>query len=416
MTPDPLLPDSAQDRAESADCCTDVDVPPIARALRACLLRALRVATLGLVLVATAACQRAPTTWRRVVADSASGALFAAVEMAGRRAIAVGATNHVHQPPYAGDVLIMQFDLTDGDTIWRRTWGGPGYEQAWRVTLAADGGYYVFGETDSYGAGDRDFFLLEVSGDGHPEWFRTYGTPRREWPFGMLPLRNGDLLLYGRTVSGVGSEDAYAVRVDPLGDVVWEYTDRTPTDVLILDAVETPSGEIILCNSIDQDAGLTALSATGRQLWMRRYALDGWQYGSAIEAAADGYLVAGFAMAENDHADVWLARVSLNGELDWQRTFGDPGSDDYAMSLRRLADGTYLMTGLGRGLPRWKLDAAGNVMEEHRLTDSALYAAGRITVLRDGGVLIPGLRFSVPSTRNTDPVLLRADADGRVEE
>jgi hypothetical protein len=378
--------------------------------------RRTRLAAVALILAAASGCGGRPRTWVRVFEGPSNGALFDAVLTDETHAIAVGATNHVHQPPYSGDALIMKVDIADGSTIWERTWGGSGYEQAWSVVRASDGAFYVFGETDSYGAGDRDFFLLEMSGDGDEQWFRTYGTPKREWPFGLLPLGNGDLLLYGRTESDAGTEDAYALRVNPRGDVVWEYLDRTPTDVLILDALETPTGEIILCNSVDRDAALTALNPDGRRLWTRRYRLDGWQYGSEIEPAHGGYLVAGLAMAENGHADVWLAKTSLNGELEWQRTFGDPESDDYAMSLRRLADGTYLIGGLGRGLPRWKLDASANLVWERRLADSTPYVAGRILVLRDGGFLIPGLRITVANMRDTDPVLMRTDAEGRIIE
>lgn len=358
-----------------------------------------------------------PSTWLRVLEGPSYGALFDAVLTDEHHVIAVGATNHLHVPPYSGDALFVNVDAADGTTVWERTWGGDGYEQAWGIARAADDGYYVFGETDSHGAGDRDFFLLKTSPEGEELWVRTYGTPRREWPFGMLSLANGDLLIYGRTESTGESEDAYALRIDPDGNVVWEYTVRTALDVIILDALETETGQIILCTAVAEDGALTALGPDGRQLWTQRYELDGWQFASAIEAAEDGYLLAGFSMIGNGsrrQADVWLAKTSASGELEWQKSFGEPEFDDYAQSLRRVSDKAYLVGGLGRAMPLWKIDGSGNLLWERRLDDSSVYAAEAIIELHDGGFLVSGLK-SIVGGRSYDAVLLRTDAEGRID-
>jgi len=370
-----------------------------------------------LLIVATiAAGPRISKTWLRVLEGPSYGALFDAVLVDSDYLIAVGATNHLHMAPYSGDALIMKFDVVDGATVWERTWGREGYEQAWGIASAPDGGYYVLGETDSRGAGDRDFFLLKMSAEGEELWARTYGTPAREWPFGLLRLGNGDLLIYGRTESNGEEEEGYALRVDSEGSVVWEYSDHTAEDVLILDALENASGQIILCAAVGEDGALTALDGDGHQVWTQRYDLEGWQFASSIAAEADGYLLAGFAMVDDGsrrQADVWLAKASSSGELEWHKTFGEPGEDDYAQSLRRVSDGTYIVGGLGRGMPLWKVDGSGTVLWEQRLDDSSVYAARTIIELPDGGFVVPGLK-SIVDGRSYDAVLARTDGRGRV--
>ena len=179
------------------------------------------------------------TTWTRTFAGPGYGAFFDVVVTPGRDILAVGATNHLHVPPYSGDALFTRLTL-DGDLLWEETWGGEGYEQAVSVVLGREGGFYVFGETDSYGAGDRDFFLLRLTQDGTEVWFRTYGRVHREWPYGMLRLSNDDLLLFGFTEPLVGSgRSQYAVRVNPNGDIVWEYVGEAVGEELVLDALET---------------------------------------------------------------------------------------------------------------------------------------------------------------------------------
>ena len=377
-----------------------------------------RMTMAPLLIVATiAAGPLIPSTWLRILEGPSYGALLDAVLIDDHYLIGVGASNHLHMPPYSGDALVMKFDVVDGATVWERTWGGSGYEQAWGITPAPDGGYYVLGETDSRGAGNRDFFLLKMSAEGEELWTRTYGTSAREWPFGLLPLSNGDLLIYGRTESNGGDEDAYALRVDPEGSVIWEYGNHTADDVLILDAVEVASGQIILCTAVAEDGALTALGADGRHVWTQRYDLEGWQFASSIAVAADGYLLAGFAMVDDGarrQADVWLAKTSSSGELEWYKTFGEAGDDDYAQSLRRVSDGTYVVGGLGRGMPLWKVDGSGTVLWEQRLNDSSVYAARTIIELPDGGFVVPGLK-SIVEGRSYDAVLARTDARGRID-
>jgi len=163
-----------------------------------------------------------------------------------------------------------------GDVLWEQTWGGDGYEQARSVTPANEGGYYIFGETDSYGAGDRDFFLLKITEDGSQDWFQTFGASHREWPYGMLQLSNGDLLLFGFTESAEGSRNQYAIRVDPDGGVIWEYVGDNPSEEFVLDALETQQGDLILVVGVEEDGKLVKLDADGNLQWSHRYELPGW--------------------------------------------------------------------------------------------------------------------------------------------
>ncbi len=382
-----------------------------------CCVRGRTTLAILLIVATIAAGPLISSTWLRILEGPSYGALLDAVLVDDRYVIGVGATNHLHMPPYSGDALVMKFDVVDGATVWERTWGESGYEQAWGITPAPGGGYYVLGETDSRGAGNRDFFLLKMSAEGEELWARTYGTPAREWPFGLLLLNDGDLLIYGRTESDGEDEDAYALRVDLEGDAVWEYADHTAEDVLILDAVEDASGQIILCTAVGEDGALTALDGDGRQVWTQRYELDGWQFASSIAAEADGFLLAGFAMVDDGshrQADVWLAKTSSSGELEWHKTFGESVEDDYAQSLRRVSDGTYVVGGLGRGMPLWKVDGSGTVLWEQRLDDSSVYAARTILELSGGGFVVPGLK-SIVNGRSYDAVLARTDGRGRLE-
>jgi Tol biopolymer transport system component len=355
-------------------------------------------------------------TWIRTFEGPDYGAFFDIVLTEDGNVLAVGATNHLHVPPYSGDSLFMKLTL-GGDLLWERTWGGDGYEQAWSVALAEDGGYYVFGETDSYGAGDRDFFLLKIAEDGSEDWFKTYGRARREWPYGMLQLSNRDLLIYGFTEPEVGSgRNRYALRVGPDGEVIWEYTTTSPGEELVIDALETAESDLVLAVVVEEDGMLVKLDADGNIRWTKRYELDGWQYASQLAQTDDGgFLLTGFSMSSGSRrqADTWLARCTPTGELEWEKSFGDAAHDDYATSLIQLKDGTYLLGGIGNGVLLSRVDQDGNVLWRRSLVGQTVYGADGLIELADGGYLVAGF-VQITNGRSYDAILLRTDAEGQI--
>jgi len=355
--------------------------------------------------------------WSLLLQGSEYGALLAAtLDATAQRVLAVGATNHRHRAPYEGDVLLVCADL-NGDVVWEETWGGEGYEQAWGV-VATDDGYLVFGETDSSGAGDRDFFLMAVDTNGRTVWTKTYGTPQREWPFGMLPLANGDLLLYGHTqVSSDGSEDQYAVRVTRDGHVLWERNEPRMENEIVTGALETSAGEIVLCVSHEEDPMLTVLSAGGHALRETVFELPGWQYGESIVAVSNGdFLLAGFSMASGrgQHADVWLARVSPEGRLRWETSLGRSSEDDYAQSLLARSDGTYLIGGIGRGLPLFCVDEDGTVLWESRPAPSSVFSANGLIETAGGSLIVAAFQCLVNGL-SYDAALFWLDRTGTLD-
>ena len=354
-------------------------------------------------------------TWIKTFEGPNYGAFLDIILTQDGNIIAVGATNHLHMPPYSGDALFMKLSL-DGEVLWERTWGGNGYEQADSIVPAGDGGYYIFGETDSYGAGNRDFFLLKIAADGAEEWFETYGRERREWPFGMLQLSNGELLIYGLTESSVGGRDEYAIRVAQDGDTIWEYTVESPGEELVLDALETTEGNLVLAVSVEEDGGLVKLESNGSIQWEHRYELSGWQYASQIAQTEDGgFLLAGFSMTTSpQQVDTWLAHCTSNGKLEWETSFGDPSFDDYANSLIRLSDGTYLIGKIANGVLLSRVDEKGNVLWSRSLLEQrTVYGGMALAELEDGGYIVAGL-IQLVSGRSYDAILLRTDSEGRI--
>jgi len=59
--------------------------------------------------------------------------------------------------------------------MWSHTYGGAENDYANSVVQTSDGGYAIAGSTQSFGAGNTDFWLVKTDGAGNMKWSRTYG-------------------------------------------------------------------------------------------------------------------------------------------------------------------------------------------------------------------------------------------------
>lgn len=56
--------------------------------------------------------------------------------------------------------------ISDGSIAWQKTYGGTGYDSVNAVLQTGDGGYVAVGDTDSFGAGSRDVWVLRLDENG----------------------------------------------------------------------------------------------------------------------------------------------------------------------------------------------------------------------------------------------------------
>jgi len=119
------------------------------------------------------------------------------------------------------DVYLLKLDST-GQLRWSRTFGDSLWDEARAVVVMPDNGLAVAGFSSSYGVG-MDCYLLRLDSTGQGLWFRTYGRDPSERAHGVAATAGGGIVLVGESEPAAGgSADAYVVRTDPEGGVVWE--------------------------------------------------------------------------------------------------------------------------------------------------------------------------------------------------
>jgi hypothetical protein len=117
----------------------------------------------------------------------------------------------------AADAWLLKVEA-DGNLAWDTVIGGPSGDVPWSVAALPDGGALVAASTQSQGAGSADAWLLRLDAEGAVLWQRTHGGDLWDWPGVALATPTGDLLLGGYTTSaGAGYEDGWVLRLDPQG-------------------------------------------------------------------------------------------------------------------------------------------------------------------------------------------------------
>ncbi|MEM2228436.1 MAG: hypothetical protein QXR82_06535 [Candidatus Bathyarchaeia archaeon] len=108
----------------------------------------------------------------------------------------------------------------DGDIEWQKKYGGPGDEDVQPIRQTVDGGYVIAGSTTSFGVGDEDLWILKVDINGNIEWQRTYGGTASDEAYSLMQAFDFGYMIVGETESfGSGMKDVFLLKLDSLGRI-----------------------------------------------------------------------------------------------------------------------------------------------------------------------------------------------------
>jgi hypothetical protein len=122
------------------------------------------------------------------------------------------------------DVYVVKLDGS-GNIEWTRIIGGGTMDGGWSIIQTTDGGYAVAGYTNSFGAGLDDVYVVKLAGSGNIEWTRTIGGGNSDGSISIIQTTDGGYAVAGRTNSfGAGNRDVYVVKLDGSGGIQWTRT------------------------------------------------------------------------------------------------------------------------------------------------------------------------------------------------
>ncbi|MEW6366151.1 MAG: IPT/TIG domain-containing protein [Acidobacteriota bacterium] len=319
-------------------------------------------------------------------------------------------------------------DFAEAGTNWARLYGAALNSDLRAVHQTTDGGYVVSGAAISFGAGGKDAWCLKLDASGDIVWQKTFGGVKDEYANAVEMTADGGCLLVATTYSfGAGSADAWCLRLDSSGNIIWQKTyGGTGLDYLCA-VVATAGGGYVLAGGTDSfgggngDAWYLKLDAAGNVVWQNAYGGSGAEYAGAVCGAAEGgfILAGGVDVLNTDIYDALYLKVDAAGNVVSHRAYGG-SDDDSAHSAGATADGGCILAGgtasWGAGMSdAWclRLDAAGNIVWQNTFGGTSYDWFDGPSVTSGGSCFLAGFSNSL-GAGSSDVYCVKLDSGGNV--
>lgn len=344
------------------------------------------------------------------------------------------------------------------DTLFVRNYGGSGdeppgfgtgYSGAPVIRAVADnfGNIYSLSFTNSSdfdineNAGLEDVLLVKTSPQGQTIWVKTFGGSSYERAYSIRILSDGNLIIAGKTNSNdgdfagaLGSEDAFLLKSDTAGNIIWTRNYGGSLLDSFFDVIELPAGELIACGisgSIDGDindasfagsnkAWVIRMNSQGQPAWSRitnglivneDWEESFWHVRTNLQNDSIFLLGASYNFNDINSDDLLLCSYSLDGSSGFKKVFGSVSGDSPA-GLEVLSNGSLMILAtvrggendvsnyLGGNADAWllKTTSAGDLIWERNYGGSDLDYAYGMNLNADGAIT---LSLATRSTNET---------------
>ena len=254
------------------------------------------------------------------------------------------------------DLWVIKTDV-NGDTLWTKTYGGIEEDQGNSIKQTSDGGYVVVGNTESYGAGDNDVYLIKINSDGDTLWTKTYGDINNESGIDIQLTSDGGYIILGSksSVTPPTQWEIYVIKTDSNGDTLWTNTFGGTGLYWAAHIEQTLDGGYIISGSEDIYGGCPNIyviktDSIGNTQWTRIYGTHGVTMGEGyyIKPLTDGYILGGYifdSQNPNLMAQANLIRIDSIGDTLWTKRYGGLGYEIFTSALK-TNDGGFCLTGV----------------------------------------------------------------------
>lgn len=288
----------------------------------------------------------------------------------------------LHGNPRYSDICLIKTD-SNGSHQWTKIFGGEDDDHGDCVLQTTDNGYIIVGNTESYGAGEDDVYIVKTDSLGDSLWTKTYGGKKDDVGNSINFTSDGGFIITGFTESsGMGDRDLYLIKVDANGDLLWEKT------------------------------------FGGKHL----------DWGYSVQQTSDGgYIIAGNTCSVGpgtpEYTNVYLVKTDEKGTLCWEKTYDGSENPKYALpdeasSVQQTSDGGYVIAGntmsvQGKGMGDIyiiKTDENGNTIWTKIYGDESFDGSNEIIQTTDGGYAVVGHLYKKGSNHN-QVCLIRLDRE-----
>lgn len=272
-----------------------------------------------------------------------------------------------------------------GNPLWDKTYGGNAEKSAHCVEQMADGGYILVGSSRSNATGKISIYIVKTDRLGNLLWDKNIAGTNNTEALAIKKSADGAVIIIGYMQNNIGFQQAYLLKMDQSGQVIWENTLVSTNTEVLRGISSTKDGGYIMTGytetAVDGDRDLLLLKtdSAGNLQWRRVLEGNGLQCGNSIIATSEGaYVLTGYTSSSSgSETGICVVKTDANGTVLWNKNYVS-GNESTGCAVEVCSDGSYMVycrtssdvTGIA-GAYLLKLDGQGN-----KITDLSLGKAG----------------------------------------
>ena len=261
-------------------------------------------------------------------------------------------------------------------------------------------------------------------------WEKVYGGEDDDIAYDTVMLENGDTAIIGECKSfDAQRSDICIIRMDDKGVIKWRKLLGGKKSDRGMKITRSKDGNLLILGSgksfndnADRDLYVAKISLEGKLIWENSFGGDRDEYAGGIAGTNDGgVMIVGDSesYSKKGYKDIYIVRLDKNGKSISARTIGGKYNDE-AKSLTRTADGNFLMVG-SREVKHsgdadfflMKLDQEGKKLWARILGENDNDVLNAVTPTPDGGVVATGKTRSFGSAQ-TDLSVMYFNKNGKL--
>jgi len=312
---------------------------------------------------------------------------------------------------------------------WSIDIGGDDTEHFKAIQETVDGGFIAVGYVEPWTRDDHELYMVKTDSAGEPEWSKVYGDAKDDDAYDVVQTVDGGYVVVGSTNSyGAGLADLWVMRTDELGELIWEKVLGGTKNDVAYSLIALDGGEYLLTGSTasygsgNGDLWILKISDDGDVLWNITYGGPMNDVGREIISTADGgFMVVGDTSSYGaGWSDVWLIKMDAEGAASWNQTIGGSANDS-GRSVKETVDG-FIVAGNSESFGDTlvdgyvaKVDPEGELLWEKTYGGASDDYAEFIELFNGEGYLVTGYTSST-GTGESDVWLFSVSVDGEMVE
>jgi hypothetical protein len=285
-------------------------------------------------------------------------------------------------PNYGGyDFWVVRLDA-NGNQLWDRSFGGIAHDGIYGLQQTSDGGYILGGASESGVGGNKtsptrgmyDFWLVRLDANGNKLWDQSYGGAKRDFWARARQMRDGGFVMFGTSESEpggnktsplFGQDNAWIVRTDANGNKLWDQSYGGNRHEWLAGVAELADGALLFAGGSASDAGgnktspafgegdgfVLVVNADGSKRSDRSMGGTAFDWFASLASMPDGgFLIGGVSQSPVSgnktspnvtEYDPWVVRLDASGNKLWDRVA--PGR--FLADIKPAFDGGFIIAG-----------------------------------------------------------------------